>query len=574
MNIIIEKQKDTKIIDGINEILSLDDETFKKVIEQLESKSKSLESIRFYYTTDGCENPSGPIQLGLEKIRDDNGEYISRAYYSSKQFSISEIFKCVDDKSKELKKDSKEFNRVKRLLKTRDLDFLKTRFVDEKVQNKELIDKVFEIVSDDEICNRFLDYNNNKDCFSIKGQSVDIGEYLTYLGKIFGNRDKNGNFNNINLISNSFYIPELYQYQRRYSQIFDTINIDRYVNPTYEFKKFTTLEHISDTIIRKGEEPEWNINEELNNAVLQGMSEELSLEEKAMYIYCKLCEELSYDEGYFFKGQLEDGRYDSTFSKQHLEGIKPKSKVTCWDFSRIFSKMVNELDGDIEAVIISKGVNCGHYLVGFYTDRVSVMLEAINGRTFGTNDLMKAKNGIKFEGLEIISDREGIIEKAVDKVHLQIFGKQQISIVDYLQELEALPKEEVPNDLGVKLQSFTEVMKKNNISGNEATQTFVAFHRAGFFGEELDRAYLGKREIHNGMKKFRRMTLIRSKKEFEEKVEDSCLYLMDLDCLEISACTAQDVKKKLKSGEYVYESKKHKMTGIDMEENNDVNTRN
>ena len=35
MNIIIEKQIDTRLLDGINQILSVDDETFKKIIEQL-----------------------------------------------------------------------------------------------------------------------------------------------------------------------------------------------------------------------------------------------------------------------------------------------------------------------------------------------------------------------------------------------------------------------------------------------------------------------------------------------------------------------------------------------------------
>ena len=296
------------------------------------------------------------------------------------------------------------------------------------------------------------------------------------------------------------------------------------------------------------------------------MPEGLSLEEKAMYIYCKLCKELSYDEGYFFREKLDGERYSYTFSQEHLEGIKPKSKITCWDFSRIFSKMINELDGDIEAVIIAEGENYGHYLTGFYTDKVSVMLEAINARTGGTNDLMKAKNGIEFEGVEIISDRDGIIDKAIKKVYPLIFGKQQIGIKDYIQKLKALPREEIPNNLGIKLQSFVEIMKENNILGNEAIQTLAAFYHSGFFGEQLDRAYLGKKEILDGKINYKRMALIRSKSEFQERTEESRLYLMDSDSLELSTCTTQEIMEKLKTGEYVYESEKHKMPGIDMEE--------
>lgn len=34
-------------------------------------------------------------------------------------------------------------------------------------EDKEIIDKVFEIVSNDEVNKKFLDYNNNKEYFSI-----------------------------------------------------------------------------------------------------------------------------------------------------------------------------------------------------------------------------------------------------------------------------------------------------------------------------------------------------------------------------------------------------------------------
>ena len=62
-----------------------------------------------------------------------------------------------------------------------------------------------------------------------------------------------------------------------------------------------------------------------------------------------------------------------------------------------------------KTVIISRGINKGHFLTGFYTDKVSLMLEPINGRSLATNDLAKAKNGIECEGIHIISDRENVI---------------------------------------------------------------------------------------------------------------------------------------------------------------------
>lgn len=228
--------------------------------------------------------------------------------------------------------------------------------------------------------------------------------------------------------------------------------------------------------------------------------------------------------------------------------------------------MINELEGDIESVIIAEGINQGHYLTGFYTDKVSVMLEAINGRTGGTNDLMKAKNGIEFEGIDIISDKDGIINKAIKKIYPQIYRKEQISIQEYMQELKILPREESSYDFATKLQSFVEIMRKNNISRNEAIQTLTAFYHSGFFGEQVDRAYMGKKEMENGEENYKRLVLMRPNKQFLENSREEVLYLMDADSLELSMCTPQEILEKIKMGQYVYENEKHKMPGIDMEE--------
>lgn len=329
------------------------------------------------------------------------------------------------------------------------------------------------------------------------------------------------------------------------------------------------------TVIKDGEEPNWTINEELHKAVFQDMPKDMSSEEKAMFIYCKLCKELTYDEGYLYREKFEDDRYEHTFSQEHLEGLKPGSKVTCFDFSRIFSKMVNdELDPDIEAVLIAEGDNKGHYSTGFHTDKVTVLLEAINGRTGGTNDLMKAKNGFEFEGIKIVSDKEKIIDRAIKKVYPKVFGKEQTSMKKYLLRLRAQPREKVPNNTEVKLQSFIDVMKENNISGNEAIQTLNAFHYFGFFGESLDMCYLGRRENQDGRESFKRMVLMRSKKDLNEKESESrSYYLMDSDTLEWRECREQKIIDNLNSGKFVYEDKNHKMPGIEMEDNNDTISR-
>ena len=275
MNIIIEKQIDTRLLDGINQILSVDDETFKKIIEQLIPKKDHLVDICFFYTTDKYENPEGKYQLGLEKEVDEKGKRIARFYYGGEKFSTADIFKELSKRLNEIQEGTQEYDRIRQLLNTRSLDAFKSYFSDKTRENSELLDKLFEILKNKECLAKFMDYDNNRDYFSIDGQQVDIKEYIICLGKIFGNKDKNGNLGENNEISQDFFIVGLDKIKENVALIYQNINVDRYVNPTYEFRRFTTLDRLSNEVIRKGEEPDWNISPELEEIVFNAMPRDL-----------------------------------------------------------------------------------------------------------------------------------------------------------------------------------------------------------------------------------------------------------------------------------------------------------
>lgn len=99
------------------------------------------------------------------------------------------------------------------------------------------------------------------------------------------------------------------------------------------------------------EEPDWLINKNLNDAVIGDMPEDLSLEDQVMYIYCKLCKELKYDYNYYYRNFNLSHAIKPDFKKEKLENIKPGSKVSCWDFARVLSKFINNLDGEIKAYL-------------------------------------------------------------------------------------------------------------------------------------------------------------------------------------------------------------------------------
>ncbi len=567
MNIITKQEIEGRLEDGIKTLLGLEESDFQKVIEQLKmDKNKMPETISFYYTTDKCELPDGETIIGLEDRKQSKGYYTSRT-----KPSMFQIFEALKDISEKSPQDSKENLRSQLILQTRNIEALKSMYVSENGENVELINVLFKVLQDDNYYGKFLKYEENKECFSVEGKETRIQEYFKLLGEIFGNKDKNGNLSKGKTISLYFYIPQLEQIEKRVLDIYQKFNVDRYVDPKYEFKQVNSIK--AEKVIRKGEEPEWNIHPEVYEAIYKDMPEDLSLEEKGFYIYTKLCSIFEYDEEYQYKNKGISATFKSDFSKEHLESLKPGSKITCFEFSRMFSKLVNEIDGDIEAVVISQGANRGHFLAGFYTDKISVRLEAINtnlnGKEDPTNDIMKSKNGIKLRGIQTISDREGVINNALNKVYQCIYGKEPLSIKEFVLKLKGLPQPEIPDDVEMKLQSFIEAMKQRGIVGNEFTQTLAGMHKAKFFGKNLEKAYVGKREERDGKKHIQRMILLRDKADKKEE-ENHKLYLIDTSSLNIEKPTAQMLIDKLNSGEFIYENDEHKLVGIDKGEPDDT----
>lgn len=564
MNIVTEKEINGRLTDGINTLLTLSDEDFEKVIDILQIKkgnARNQDIIRLFYSTDQCEAPDREIILGLE---DPNN---SRYYFGTVP-SMEEIFGELASRTTSNAEKTDESIRAKAILETRGLEALKKVYLNNNADNIELINKLFEILENPDILEKFLNYENNSEYFSVGENGTTIQDYFKLLGDIFGNIDKSGNLKGQKSIADNFFIPNLDSIIQSVKEIYQRYNVDRYVDPGYEFRAV----NFNEEVFRDGDEPEWDISPQLYDAIYKDMPKGLSLEEQALYIYTKLCSVLEYDEEYLYRGKGISSKFESDFSKEHLESILPGSKITCFDFSRIFAKMVNEIEGDIEAVVISEGANRGHFLTGFYTDKVSVRLEAINinlnGKKDPTNDLMKAKNGIKLKGIKAQSDRENMIDSSMDRVYESIYGRQALSIKDFVQELKSLPETDVPDDVKLKLQSFIEVMRDRGILGNEFVQTLDGMCKSKFFGQDVEKAYLGKRMEHDGEKHIQRMILFRQKGTEEQ--EEPHFYLIDTSTLEMVEPTQQQLIDELNSGSMIYESEKHKIAGIDKEANDDT----
>lgn len=561
MNIISKENQNGRLLDGINTILNLQQSEFENLLEKLKTNN-NLEDIYFYYVNDKCENPENKIQIGLEESFDNLHHYIGRGYYGEKKYYISEILQIAEKMQKTFPKDSEEAIRISQLLATRNLTAFKKYYQKKYNVNYELISKLFEIVQDQEILIKFMNYDENKEIFSINGKTVELKDYLKNFGRIFGSSNPSQIVNNENCISLDFYIDNLEEYKNNFRKINKRYNLDRYTNPKYEFKEVGIWEAVTDEVIRKGDEPDWQINEELYKCIYDTMPTNLTIEEEAIYIYCKLCKVLKYDQGYYYRNKTKGNKkYSSKFDKENLEKIKPGSKITCYDFTRIFAKFINGIDGDIEAVIISRGINKGHFLTGFYTDKVSLMLESVNGRSLATNDLAKAKNGIEFEGINIISDRENIIPNALRKAYQNIYEEKSMNIDYYAGILQQLPK---PNQINFeeKMNKFIEMLKEKGIDGSEAVQFFLLLRYVDYFGENIQKSFLGEKIQKDGKTDYERRVLIRIKKD-EEK--ESVFYIFDPNNISFKRTDADDVRRKLEDGKYIYENEKQKLEDLEEE---------
>lgn len=561
MNIITEVSKAGRIQDGIGTILKLDDETFEKVIDRLNPEF-GMEDFNFYYVTDNCKQPAGKVQIGLEEYHKD-GQDIVRGYFAiGAKVEISELFPMFEKLLSGFPEGSVERKRLTRLLESRGLEAFKRHYVGSSVRaNYDAVSMLFDILSEEEKLKRFLDYDNNSGEFAIAGEALPKHKIVSCMSEIFGEIQYNGELREDNELHRHFYLPNIRLYEERVKELYEKINCKRYTHGLYEFRSPL----VSDYVIRKGDEEDFTINPELKKAVYEGMPKDLSLEEQATFIYSRLCRELLYDEGYMFKSHLDNPLYKGEFSKEHMESLVPGSKVTCYDFSRILAKFINEIPGDIEAVILVKGKDKGHFLVGTYTENVSMILDAINvERGDPTNDLAKAKISAPIRGISPRFDDKNLMGKAIRKIYPIAIGKEINFIEDYIKRLDSEPKtkEEVEPDLEARVRALVDVAKQSGLAGNELTQLCNAAEYVDYFGPRTEKAYLGQLAKSKDKKNYHRIILMR-RRSYAESNENP-IVAIDTERCEVQSMTKDQAIQKFMTS--VWEDGERRMDGIILQE--------
>ena len=354
MEIKVKKQSENPLNDILETILNLDEMDFKNATRTIHYEYD--EGLSFYYD-------NKIINIPLSMVFDFFSKSISN--YDEHSIQRERIKEILVSRGEE-----KAYNFI--IEKSDGIDELEFLFVK----------KVFEILKKDELFEKFKKFDANKDIFrlpnSLAKKSQYIQNYLRVMICIFGNFNKEGQLVNTSPVLDDFYIPEIEKYKSRFIEIYKTyepLAKEEIKKLKYKFN-FRKVDDIR--VLDK--EPEWQLNDEIRTEILKDMPVKMSSEEKAIYIYTKMCKLFVYDEGYMYREQEQGNRinYTSQFSKEYLEALTINSKITCFDFSRIYKKIIDSLDEPIAVEILTNGINNGHFYIGFATENCQATLEAIN----------------------------------------------------------------------------------------------------------------------------------------------------------------------------------------------------
>ncbi|MBR2744429.1 MAG: hypothetical protein IKE01_03935 [Clostridia bacterium] len=328
---------------------------------------------------------------------------------------------------------------------------------------------------------------------------------------------------------------------------------------------------------KSGDDLNFEINDKLRTEVYKGMPLNLSVEEKALFIYFRICKLLKYDENFIYSNKLNKNQdYGTDFDKKKIEEIEPGSSIICSDFCRIYKKFLDELGPDLECVAFSYGKsNTSHWSVGFFTDRVSLEMDPIDIQdATGYSDLMGIKNGMWPVGIKpdtyMTPENKQYLVDIIDEIYTMSVGEVAKDYEDFIELLKEVPdtnyvsnsgidanKQEGKSVLYEKIEAFKEMLRNRGITGNEAISTFIMFSsRLGFFRGEMNEFSFAwqRNDIQNeNSKKHERICLIQGKDgsihsvNFNQEINGHMVYGQD------------ELKSALATGKIVYEDSKYQI---------------
>lgn len=279
----------------------------------------------------------------------------------------------------------------------------------------------------------------------------------------------------------------------------------------------------------------WEVDEPIQNLVNTLLKDNtLDFEEKLLSIYKFICLNYIYDDNvlYFFKRDFSDENnikyiaidwYGRIIDETWKENRKKHNRRVCYEFARFYAKALNELLGsndNLEAFMVGDKENL-HYFVGLTGDEYSIILDVDDFNKI--KDLTRLKLGLTLEGITILRDNSGKIQKAIDK-----FNKNRLNDLTEVNEV----KEKLRGKDTIKyFNSVIEILKGYNID----SQGFMEYMRTIIEAEEIEIEKIWKEVEGASEKRYMRCLIF----DFNSKT-----YLLDSIDKTLNIINKEDIDKK------------------------------
>lgn len=510
MQKVLYKRKDGKIADSIEQILNADKKEFDEILETL-------------------RDPKGILDV-LYQEEIDNPDMTQEMFEVA--FFLRELSKIETNQI-----SSQQKKRIHKLQQFRTEKALKKLIREEHKLSKKEVEEIFGVLEGRESFSGFINRKKIESKQKIKSKNIFS---LLKLGKNKGlpegEKSREGHYYDImNRVCNGDYSIQFFS-NKQQGYINNFRLIKNRLDAEEQMKSYPI-------VIGREDEPDWKINDELKEYVYRDMPEGLTSEEKAIWIYMKLCKTLNYDDSRHF------GNMSNKINISLLESIRPNSKLICFDFARVYAKLVNSIpDSDIEAKIVGRE---GHFLVNLVSKDIIMTAEATKAIST-TNEFFKVKMGLPIEGIHAEYDPRGIVQNSIERFTPLIY-KDVRTIKSYIDMLDVIRSEETGRDtkteeteLYNKLDSLAKTMKENNVSGTEAIMGIIKFSKLGFFGDNTEDAWIRKKtqSREDGIK-YKSGIIV-------SQGENNQFYILDCTDMKVIQMRKEDLLEKFRCGEYSY----------------------
>ena len=248
-------------------------------------------------------------------------------------------------------------------------------------------------------------------------------------------------------------------------------------------KQIIVLEPESDNYNEEIDDPDdrivydanpWNVPDDLREWTDElSSNEQLSIEEKIMLLYNKMCIEYVYDDNLIsYINKIDDDLYElpdwygRDTEPEWEQNRSDHNRRVCFELSRYFAKSLMQLlndDGKYN-VCIFWDKNLIHYFVGLTCDDYSIAFDLDD--FMNIKDLTRLKTDLTAKGITVLEDREGDFrstldrfnkyrnEYSIEKMELEIEDEDNARIISSPEEPEDEDATFLRNCLDVLIKKY------------------------------------------------------------------------------------------------------------------------